>query len=236
MNALTQIRKTILLLVVIGFQIGCTPVDDPYLYNPPDAAPFDAGSVDDGGIEVYAACSTESIALFSNGHSPYVGGEQSVDLEVVTFSNFGCSHCADFAAAVDEIWTRRSDINNRVRVYFHHFPFEYQLSWDQHQAARAAANQGMESFWAMHDYIYDGLDMGEHYDRAALTDFAEFTLGLDMIQFAQDLESEETLSFLLWDRAQGQDAGITGTPSVFVCGQKINWARLETVVDISLEN
>jgi protein-disulfide isomerase len=236
MNTLTQIRQIILLLAFIGFQIGCTHLDEPAPFSPPDAASFDAGRADDGGIEVYAACPVEPSDLFNNAHSPYVGGEQSVDLEVVTFSNFGCSHCADFADSVEEIWKRRPDINNRVRFYFHHFPFDYQLSWDQHRAARAAANQGMESFWDMHDYIYGGLNMGEHYDRADLSNFAEVTLGLDMIQFAQDTESDETLSFLLWDRAQGQDAGITATPSVFVCEQKINWEQLETVIDILLED
>ena len=224
------------MLTLIALSVACARTEKLAMFNPPEVAPFDAGSDGDGGMTVDAACPTESNDLFNNAHSPYLGGGESVDLEVVTFSNFACSHCANFADSVKEIWNRRTDINNRVRIYFHHYPFDYEFNWEQHQAARAAANQSMEAFWAMHDYIYDGLIAGEYYNRGDLTEFADSTLGLDMIQFEQDLESEETISFLLWDREQCLATGASGTPSVFVCGQKIAWTQLEMVIDMFLKD
>jgi protein-disulfide isomerase len=52
-----------------------------------------------------------------------------------------------------------------------------------------------------------------------------------MTQFDADIADPYTYSYLSWDKAQGQAAGVTGTPSVFVCGEKISWGDLESVID-----
>ena len=214
---------------------GCEGEETKAIVNLPDAAPFDAGTDDAGDIAFSTACPKDFNMQFNNAHSPYLGGEESADLNVVYFSNFACSHCADFADSVDEILARRPDILSRVRIYFHHYPFDAQFNWEQHQAAAAAANQDMASFWRLHDHIYGGLRVGEYYTQAELLEYADSTLGLDRFQFNQDMDSEETISFLTWDKEQGLEAGVTGTPTVFVCGRKIAWQLLERVIDLYLD-
>jgi len=200
----------------------------------PDAGDFDAGEDDAGPGEL---CPPESPDLFNNAYSPYLGGEVSVDLEVVHFSYLRCAHCADFAEHSRELWESDQEYRDRVRIYYHHFPFTGQTAWRLHAAAVAAQNQGMEYFWAVHDYVYDSALESIQRTPADLRTFAETELGLDMEQFDVDVaDGSPVYGFIEWDKAQGQAAGVAGTPKVFVCGEMLGgWGQLEEVVDAYLD-
>jgi protein-disulfide isomerase len=212
-------------ILTLAWGTGCRPVEG----WSPDSPDFDAAP-DDGGAG--ALCPAGSADLFNNTYSPYLGGEQSVDLEVVDFSFFRCPHCAHFADTWEAIWADRDDFRARVRFYFHHFPFDYELAWSVHAAAVAAGNQGMENFWALHDYIFtQAYDNGNYVTMDDIRAYCADVLQLDMDQFEADLADPDTMAFLSWDKQQGLDAGVTGTPSVFICGEKISWSEIESVID-----
>lgn len=210
--------------------LGCKTSDGTRETFPTDVPDFDA-SVPDGGEEAEAAeCAADGTYQLNNNFSPYFGGETSVDAEVVHFSSFYCSHCAEFAAYTKARWKNRTDYANRVRIYFHHATFAF-----RHRAAVAAANQGSDNFWALHDFIYAELlaDSGPSNDE--VLEFVENTLGLDMDRFNEDLEADRTYAFLKWDAYQGFDAGMTGTPAVFVCGEPVSyWPDVEDYIDDNL--
>jgi protein-disulfide isomerase len=190
----------------------------------------DSDPIDPDGPGVL--CGPEAPDLFDNSLSPYAGGEESVDLEVAAFTFFGCSHCAEFAELWRQLWVDRPDIRSRVRMYFHHFPFDYTASWDIHAASVAAGNQGMEQFWQLHDFVFgELLDSGELVGIDELRGYCEETLGLDMDEFDADFSDPYTMELLTWDKEQAQAVGVTGTPSVFICGEKISWGEIEAVVD-----
>jgi protein-disulfide isomerase len=194
---------------------------------------FDASVEDDAGPG--KTCPPETIDKFNNAYSPYFGGDESIDLAVVHFSSFSCPHCAHFADDTRELWASRPDFQARVRIYFHHFIFSNETSLLMHSATVAAHNQGEEYFWAMHDRIYAGMNEGIYYSPEDMIDYAQNTLKLDMDLFMADLESLETVSFLTWDKAQGQAADVKGTPSVFVCDDKISRSQLEEIIDSYLQ-
>jgi protein-disulfide isomerase len=198
----------------------------------PDTGGFDASAEDDAGPG--DLCGPDAPDLFNNSYSPYLGGEESVDLEVVDFSYAYCPFCAEFAVMWKEFWEDRPDIRARVRLYYHHFPLQSggQLGWDAHASLVAVANQGMEPFWQLHDYLYQKLyNEGVGMSPASIRTYADETLHLDMAQYDADVAADETMALVSWDKSQGQAAGITGTPSVFVCGEKISWGNLEEVID-----
>jgi protein-disulfide isomerase len=209
----------------------------------PDAGDYDAGSDDSGPGEL---CPPGTPDLFHNEHSPYFGGEVSADLEIVEFAHFHCPYCVTFYELTHEIWNRRDDFRDRVRVYYHHFPFSYEESWRIQAASVAAFRQGMEHFWAMHDWFYDSMAQDPPIERIGdeAIAFAQDQLGLDMEQFLADMESPQTIDFLSWDKDQGLAAGVSGTPSVFICGQRISnnkeglWGEgsFEAIVDSYLDN
>jgi protein-disulfide isomerase len=185
--------------------------------SPPDVGPFDAGDTDS---DDQAPCLQGAEYIFDNSHSPYYGGESSVDVEVVAYSSFYCSYCAEFATRSEELWDSRTDYQERVRFYFHH----WFVTPDLALAATAAFYQGSENFWAMHDHIYERQlsEPTNPYTLEELTQYADEVLGLDMAQFQADVESDDTLSFLYWDKGQAEDYGVLGSPTVFICGERIS--------------
>ena len=196
----------------------------------------DAGT--DGGSDtdtVSKTCPDGAYGIFDNDHSPYYGGDESVDVEVVVFANFGCGHCAGFAREARELWARRPDYMKRVRFFFHHFPYwteEYisQSTWEGHEATVAAQKQGMKHFWSMHDAVFDS--SSSFSDMEDYVVYARDTLKLDDAKFRADFNSDETVSFLKWDQKQGATNGVEGTPTVFVCGEQIfDRSELEEIID-----
>jgi protein-disulfide isomerase len=205
--------------------IGCRS-PEPAL--PEDIPMFDASVDADGGVEPPSeACLSDMAHVFNNNFSPYIGGEAEVAAEVSHFSSFYCIHCADFAVKSKVLFDIRPDFNDRARIYFHHMNYGY-----RHRAAVAAALQGQESFWALHDYIFDRMLTGGDPSEKQLRAFVRDELELDMTRFDADCEAKETYSFLLWDIEQGLAAGVRGTPTVYVCGQPLsNRGYLESTVD-----
>lgn len=176
-------------------------------------------------------CPIEPEISFDNGCSPFWGSADAPEMEVVSFSNFDCPYCAMFAATVRDIFSRRRDLEEKVRVYFHHYPFNIESDWNLHAAAHAAKLQGDEFFWAVHDEIYERASDGEHVDAGDVVAFARDELSLDMTRFDDDRKSDQTMSFIAWDRDQAVSIGVAGTPTVFVCGEPIDWRFLEYVLD-----
>ncbi len=229
-NTRTHIVWFAISVLVLILASGCRDpfVDDDWT---PDVDDFDANVEDDSGPG--ELCPEGSMDLFNNYYSPYVGGDESVDLEVVDYSYFRCPHCATFAGQWEEVFADRDDVRDRVRFYFHHYPFNYESAWSLHATAVAAGNQGMENFWAVHDYIYEGMrqDDPEYYSADDVSAFVDAVLNLNMSQYNDDLADPTTLAFLEWDKNQALEQGIGGTPSVFLCGQKVSWGALENRID-----
>jgi protein-disulfide isomerase len=83
-----------------------------------------------------------------------------------------------------------------------------------------ALDQGR--FWDYHDLIFanqTGENVGAYTDRR-LEAFAEM-LGLDLEQFNACLASGEKVELLEQEKADGDEMGVTGTPSIFVNGVKV---------------
>ena len=101
-------------------------------------------------------------------------------------------------------------------------------------AAAAAGDQGPEHFWALHDRIFELAAEGRQMSREQVDAFLE-QRGLDMEAFREQMRSEETRDFVQWDKQQAAAAGTNGTPSVFVCGDKVLfWSLFEQAVDEAL--
>lgn len=221
------------LLTVVTILAPISGCRDPFVDNPwvPDSGKFDADVEDDAGPGELCPEGTQD--LFNNYYSAFLGGQESVDLEVVNYSYFRCPHCASFSKLWEEIFERRADIRARVRLYYHHYPFNYESAWRLHAATVAAGNQGMENFWAVHDFIYGGIlmDSPEYYSEEEVIAFCDDVLNLDMDRFFDDLEDDVTYAYLQWDKDQALAQEVTGTPSVFICGSKISWGSIEEKID-----
>jgi protein-disulfide isomerase len=104
-----------------------------------------------------------------------------------------------------------------VKVVFKHMPLRmHNMAETAALAAIAAQNQG--KFWQMHDAIFS---MGpKSLNKDALIQKAE-ELGLNVEQFKKDMNSPETRKKLAKDLADARKADVTGTPSLFINGRRV---------------
>ncbi len=110
--------------------------------------------------------------------------------------------------------------NGTLRYEWRDFAYLGQESVNAALAARAAQEQGR--FWEYHDVLYENqgsVNSGAFSDEA-LVGFAE-EVGLDTEQFEAALTSGRYESVVQSDLREAQNAGIPGTPSFTINGQRL---------------
>ncbi len=110
--------------------------------------------------------------------------------------------------------------NGTLRYEWRDFAYLGQESVNAALAARAAQEQGR--FWEYHDVLYENqgsVNSGAFSDEA-LVGFAE-EVGLDTEQFEAALTSDRYESVVQSDLMEAQNAGIQGTPSFTINGQRL---------------
>ena len=110
--------------------------------------------------------------------------------------------------------------NGTLRYEWRDFAYLGQESVNAALAARAAQEQGR--FWEYHDVLYENqgsVNSGAFSDEA-LVGFAE-EVGLDTEQFEAALTSGRYESVVQSDLREAQNAGIQGTPSFTINGQRL---------------
>lgn len=138
-------------------------------------------------------------------------GPESARLTIVEFSDFQCPFCRSGADALTEIVKAYP---NDVRLVFKQFPLE-----SHSQAAIAAeaslAAQAQGKFWEMHDRIFaNPRSLTEPNLIAWAKEF-----GMDVARFSSDLTSHKYQNRVQTEVREGLDAGVQGTPTVFLNGK-----------------
>jgi protein-disulfide isomerase len=143
-----------------------------------------------------------------------VTGPASAPITIVEFSDFQCPYCA---AAIPEINALLKAYPKQVKLVFKQFPLEIHPQADLAAAAAIAANK-QGKFWAMHDAMF-----AHHNDlsRKSILDMAKQN-GLNLERFENDIDSTEVRETVVRDVQDGEKAGVEGTPTLFVNGQKYN--------------
>jgi len=101
-----------------------------------------------------------------------------------------------------------------LRLEWRDFPYQGQESVDAALAARAAQEQ--DKFWEYHDLLYGTQDQGFSEER--LVDLAD-EAGLDVEEFRSSYASGEHEAVVGEDFREGQERGVTGTPTFVINGQ-----------------
>ncbi len=145
-------------------------------------------------------------------------GTETPDVVVVEFADFQCPHCRRVAESLTDIVDEHG---SRVRVYFKHFPLSsHRNSIEAALAAAAANRQG--KFWEMHDLIFTNQDrIRNTQDPLDLFQGWARDIGLDLEQFATDFNDPALYRSVREDKQEGVDAGVSGTPTLFVNGVRM---------------
>lgn len=99
------------------------------------------------------------------------------------------------------------------------------------RAALAADNQG--KFWEYHDKLF----AVKRLKKSSFDDVAD-DLDLDMKKFKADMNSAAIKTRVQKDIHDAQEAGVTGTPTVFINGRKLkqrNQQSFQAMIDAELK-
>ena len=164
-----------------------------------------------------------------------VDGSSDAPVTIVEFSDYECPFCGRFYNdALKQIRSEYID-TGKVRVVYRDFPLSFHP--DAQKAAEAAECAGKQNkYWEMHDKLFEN---NTALGVANLKQYA-VDIGLNAEQFNSCLDNGETASEIRADFSDGSAAGVSGTPTFFINGQKIvgaqPYAAFKAAIDAALES
>lgn len=160
-----------------------------------------------------------------------VRGNANAPVTLIEFSDFQCQFCRRFSETLDEVMAKYGD---KVRLVLRHFPLEMHAEAQKAaEASLCAGDQG--KFWQMHDALFaNQRELGVGHLKARAKE-----LKLDAKAFDQCLDSGKHAEAVRADWKAGIEAGVSGTPALFVNGRYISGSvpleQLSVVIDDELQ-
>lgn len=153
--------------------------------------------------------------------------EGATDVTFVEFLDFECEGCGAAYPAIEQL---REEYGDRITFVVRHFPL-HSNSEAAARAAEAAAEQG--EFEAMYDRLFQGQAEWGHQDSSQEDVFFGYAedMGLDMERFRASYEDPATLERIERDQADGEAAGVSGTPTFFLDGEKLEVSGIDELID-----
>ncbi|HEX7003503.1 MAG TPA: thioredoxin domain-containing protein [Trueperaceae bacterium] len=208
---LTTITLVILAVLILGYiifsQLG--PGGD-------DSAP--AGSAD-----------------FRISEQPLLG-DPDAPVTIVSFEDFKCPVCQRFEQTVVPQIEEELIETGRANLVFINFPFLGPDSTTAAIAGECVYNQSEELFWDYKTILFraQGPESQQWATPERLVQLAgEYVPDIDVDELEECLEEERYEDEVAQDRQTAQASGATGTPTVFVDGEKLadwSYAAIERAV------
>jgi len=172
-------------------------------------------------------------------YSPALG-TAGAPVAIVLFTDLQCPYCKNEAEML-----RKNLIQNyptQVRLYFKNFPLTGMHPWAKAAAAagRCVFAQKNETFWDYHDWVFAHQEsLKPETLKNEILEWAKGVKDLDAVKLGACIDSKSTEAEVDAEIQQGQDLGITGTPTMFVNGrriaQTIEWPNLKNIIDMEIE-
>jgi protein-disulfide isomerase len=141
-------------------------------------------------------------------------GPQNATVTLIEFSDFQCPYCAQATPQIEQLLKLYP---STVRLIFKQFPLDFHPHAEiAAEASLAAQKQG--KFWAIHDALFASRD---NLSRDNILAIASQN-GLDVPRFTSDMNSSTVRDTVARDIRDGEQAGVEGTPTIFINGRKFN--------------
>jgi protein-disulfide isomerase len=215
-----QRQQTLIILILSGMALIIAGI----FVIPRFLNPTDSGSVEI--VHPSGPVPTQSQGLFM--------GDPNAPVKVVEYSDYLCSHCADFAQDLQP--SIIEEYVNTGLVYFEYIPFSFMgpESFTAAEAAYCAADQN--KFWEYHEYLFSNVtETPSAYSNALLQRYAE-ELNLDMDIFNECFNSGKYSQQLQDNLERGHAQGVAGTPTFFVNDRQAGMINLIQTIDDALAN
>jgi protein-disulfide isomerase len=166
----------------------------------------------------------------STKDQPSLGNENAA-VTIVAFTDYQCPSCASMHPALERVVKENG---GKVRLVTRDFPLsQHAEAFKAAEAAEAAREQG--KYW---EYIAVLMRNQSSLGVEKLKILAG-ELGLDRARFDSALDSGKFAEMVQRDVDDGMKLGLTGTPSLFINGRRVNarsYEELKASVDAALKS
>lgn len=154
----------------------------------------------------------------------HIQGSPDAEVVLVEYGDYQCPHCR---LVYYDIKALQEQLGERMVYIFRHLPITTVHPQAQMAAEAAEAAAAQNKFWEMHDALFEA----DNLDRANILWLAA-DIGLDMDQFAYDLDNNVYADRVQEDFNSGIRSGVNGTPTFFVNGSRYDGAwDLESLLE-----
>lgn len=156
--------------------------------------------------------------------SPWLG-RYGAPITIVEFFDFKCPNCKIEAPILRQI---DALFHNKVRIIMRHFPPSdpsfHPGAMELAHIGYCASKLNPASFWVLYDYLYQNQDnLPVPLDNASITNLASIA-ALDETKLRSCMTASATNAAVTKDYLTGVSAGVRGTPTFFINGEKVEGA------------
>jgi protein-disulfide isomerase len=188
------------------------------------------------GAALYEKACEENVKLAAAGPKldvrpdDPIRGNKAAPVTIVLFSDFQCPYCSKVEPTLKQALQTYGE---KVRIVWKHQPLSFHdKALPAAEAAEAAREQG--KFWEMHDALFENQQAlsPETYEKAARK------IGLNVAAFKASIAAGKNKARIADDQSLGNRIGASGTPTMFVNGEKVEGAvpfeTLKAAIDRAL--
>lgn len=174
------------------------------------------------------------LKVFQNDH---VLGNTDAKVLVIEYSDFQCPFCRKFWQESFEQLKKEFIDSGKVKYIYRHYPLDFHPGAIPAAKAVECANES-GNFWVLHDKIFqEQAKQGQGTIQFTEIDIKKWAaqIGLSEVAFSQCLSSEKYSGRVNEDLISGNEAGVRGTPTAFVNGQRIVGAQPYSAFKAAIE-
>tara|TARA_Y100000310_G_scaffold332141_1_gene407152 strand:+ start:1120 stop:2127 length:1008 start_codon:yes stop_codon:yes gene_type:complete len=151
-----------------------------------------------------------------------VKGDSNAKVTIIEFSDYECPFCGrHFTQTLPQIISEYVD-TGKVRIVYRDFPLGFhQNAQKAAEATECVGEEGDNKYWEYHDILFNNQNA---LDVASLKKYAG-EVGVDIEKFNNCLDSGQMTSEVQKDMADGQAAGVSGTPGFLINGRLVSGAQ-----------
>lgn len=204
------------------------------------------------GLALFAVSKKDKTAAGGEGNFNYASlpyaGKEDAKVNVVVVEDFKCPACKGFEESVTPQLHSNYVDNGKIKLYSLVWPFissqVVPVTPDDStlaaQGARCVFEQGGNDAYNRFKPILfraQGDEREAWATKDRLKELAGSVEGLDQEKFATCLDTDATLAAVQEDKKAAEAAGVTGTPTVFVNGKRVEsgYAEISKAIDEALK-
>lgn len=158
----------------------------------------------------------------------HIAGNKNAKVTVVEYSDFQCPFCERAYPTMKQLIKEYGD---RISIEYRHFPLSFHpFAAKAAEASECAGEQG--KFWQFHDHAFENQTA---LSFPALKQWAK-DIGLNSSKFDTCLDSGKYAAKVAAQAAEGEQLGVSGTPTAFINGKSVVGAQPYEVFKQAVED